>query len=86
MNDKQESDLTYRERKLDGIDPLPSDDSNALPKLNPGGYKVGITRRGNKVQIEFTSNTEYASIELYDSLEKSLRAGALNIKLGTSNS
>lgn len=65
----------------DGIGPEPPQVSKIVPQAVAGGYKVGIRRTGQAVEITLTSSNEYASIELYDSLVQSLRKGSLRLEL-----
>ena len=46
-----------------------------------GGCKVGIRRTGRIVEITLASHTEYASIELYDSLVQAIKEGSLRLSL-----
>lgn len=64
-----------------GTDPEPLQASDAISQATAGGYGVAIRRVGHSVQITLTSGTEYASIELYDSLVQSLEKGLLRIEL-----
>lgn len=64
-----------------GISPEPSRVPDAGPQVVAGGYKIGIRRTGPAVEITLTSGSEYASIELYDSLVQSLERGSLRLEL-----
>ncbi len=45
------------------------------------GYKIGIRRDGHAVEITLTAGDDYASIELYDSLVQSAKAGSLRLEI-----
>ncbi len=47
-----------------------------------GGVRVDVSRDGCMVQLSFSSNNEYASIELYDHLVRSIQGGSLRLDLG----
>lgn len=55
-----------------------------LPQAGAGGCKVAIRRTGQSVEITLTSSSEYASIELYDSLVRSVDRGSLRLELNLS--
>jgi hypothetical protein len=59
---------------------------NTTPQATASGYQVAIRRTGQAVEITLTSNNEYASIELYDSLVQSVRKGFLRLELKISHS
>jgi len=61
--------------------PGPLQVSNTASQAAAEGYGVAIRRVGQSVQITLTSGTEYASIELYDSLVQSIEKGFLRIEL-----
>lgn len=67
----------------DGIETPP--ESPRLPNVTPqaaaGGYSIGIRRTGTAVQITLTAGSEYASMELYDSLVRSAQSGCLRLEL-----
>ena len=67
----------------DGAGPAPSEvaKSGATPQAVASGYKVAVRRSGPAVTITLTSGSEYASIELYDSLIQALARGSLSLKL-----
>ena len=65
----------------DGIGPEPSQASKTIPQAVAGGYQVAIRRIGQAVEITLTSSNEYAGIELYDSLVRSLSKGSLRLEL-----
>lgn len=46
-----------------------------------GSYTVAIRRTGMAVTITLTTVSEYASIELYDSLVQSAESGCLRLEL-----
>jgi len=52
---------------------------NTLSQPGAGGVKVALRRSGQSVEITLTSNTEYASIEMYDMLKQSLENGSLHL-------
>ena len=64
-----------------GISPDPSQNPGAGPQAAAGGYKIAIRRTGPAVEITLTSFSEYASIELYDNLVRSLERGSLRLEL-----
>ena len=55
--------------------------SSAAPLAVAGGYSIGIRRTGAAVTITLTSSSEYASMELYDSLVQSVERGFLRLEL-----
>lgn len=69
-----------------GIGPEPSQISDTALQAVAGGYKIAIHRTSQAVQITLTSVDEYASIELYDSLVRSMRKGSLRLELKSSRS
>lgn len=48
-----------------------------------GGVEIGVRREGRLVQVLLTSESEYASIELYERLVHSIKNGSLDLKLGS---
>ncbi len=69
-----------------GLDPArPQGPGAALQDL-AGGCKVSVGRTGQAVVITLTSSSEYASIELYDSLIQSVERGSLRLDLKTARS
>lgn len=47
-----------------------------------GGCKLSVRRAGRMVEITLTFSNDYAAIELYDSLVRSVQKGCLRLKLG----
>lgn len=68
-------------RARSGTGPEPSPSLNAASQAVAGSHKIAIRRTGRSVEITLTSNNEYASIELYDSLVQSVEKGFLRIEL-----
>jgi len=64
-----------------GFSPEPSQVSNIAPQAVASGYQIAIRRTGQAVEITLTSGSEYASIELYDSLVQSMKKGSLRLEL-----
>lgn len=64
-----------------GMRPELPQTSNTPPQAAVSGYKIAIRRTGRSVEITLTSNDEYASIELYDSLVQSVGRGSLHLEL-----
>lgn len=67
----------------DGIETHPEHPKppGAAPKVAAGGYTIGIRRTGAAVAITLTSSSEYASMELYDSLVQSVERGFLRLEM-----
>lgn len=67
----------------DGIETPPERHQvpRSAPQAAAGGYTVGIRRTGASVQITLASGTEYAAMELYDSLVQSVERGFLRLEL-----
>ena len=65
----------------DGMRPEPAHVSRSATQAAAGGYTVGIRRTGAAVQITLTAGSEYASMELYDSLVRSAEKGCLRLDL-----
>ena len=67
----------------DGLETRP--EHSGLPSATPlavaGGYTIGIRRTGAAVTITLTSSSEYAGMELYDSLLQSIKAGHLRFEI-----
>jgi hypothetical protein len=53
---------------------------------NAAGLGVGIKRHGTEVTLTFYAGDEYTSIELYDSLMRSLENGKLDLNLSSQRS
>jgi hypothetical protein len=71
------------DRAGSGIDPAHPQVQGAAPQSLAGGCKVSVRRTGQAVVITLTSSSEYASIELYDSLVQSVERGCLRLELQT---
>ncbi len=69
-----------------GIDPTSPQAPGAAPQDLAGGYRISVGRTGQVVVITLTSSSEYASIELYDSLVQSVERGSLRLELKTAHS
>lgn len=67
------------EKPADGLD---RHDAGKTEALDDGGVRVEVRRDGCLVQLSFNSSNEYASIELYDHLVRSIQAGSLRLDLG----
>ena len=67
------------EKPADGLD---RHDAGKTEALDDGGVRVDVSRDGCVVRLSFSSNNEYASIELYDHLVRSIQAGSLRLDLG----
>lgn len=67
----------------DGIETPPARPQvpSVAPQAVAGGYTIGIRRSGVSVEITLTSASEYASMELYDSLVRSAEGGLLRLEL-----
>ncbi len=55
------------------------------PRLAPaaiGGFEVSVRRTGRVVEIALASSSDYAAIELYDTLVRSVQRGSLRLELG----
>lgn len=64
-----------------GTRPAPPQVPDTASQAVAGGYKIAIRRSGPSVEITLTSSSEYASIELYDSLVQSVSRGSLRLEL-----
>jgi hypothetical protein len=54
------------------------------PRLAPtaiGGCEVSVRRTGRVVEIALASSSDYATIELYDTLVRSVQKGSLRLEL-----
>ena len=71
------------DRAGSGIDPARPQVLGAALQDHAGGCKVAVRRTGQAVVITLTSSSEYASIELYDSLVQSVERGCLRLELKT---
>lgn len=67
----------------DGIETHPEHPRlpSAAPQAVAGRYTIGMRRTGAAVTITLTSASEYASMELYDSLVQSVERGVLRLEL-----
>lgn len=67
----------------DGIETPPERHQvpRSAPQAAAGGYTVGIRRTGAEVTITLTAASEYASMELYDNLVRSVESGSLHLEL-----
>lgn len=65
----------------DGNRAEPAQVSDAASHAVAGGYKIAIRRTGQSVEITLTSASEYASMELYDSLIQSVKGGCLRLDI-----
>ncbi len=65
----------------DGNRAEPAQVSDAASHAVAGGYKIAIRRTGQSVEITLTSASEYASMELYDSLIQSVKGGRLHLEI-----
>jgi len=72
-----------RQNGDDGIETHPEHPGphSTAPQAVAGGYTIGIRRTGAAVTITLTSSSEYASMELYDSLVQSVEQGSLRLEL-----
>lgn len=72
-----------RQNGDDGIETRPEHPGlpSAAPQAVAGGYTIGIRRTGAAVTITLTSSSEYAGMELYDSLVQSAERGSLRLEL-----
>ncbi len=64
-----------------GAAPEPTQAPHPAPAA-AGGCEVSVRRTGRVVEITLTSSNDYAAIELYDSLVRSVRKGSLRLELG----
>lgn len=64
-----------------GAAPEPTQALHPAPAV-AGGCKVSVRRTGQMVEITLTSSNDYAAIELYDSLVRSVQKGCLRLELG----
>lgn len=51
------------------------------PPAKKGDYTIGIRRIGELVEITLAAGSEYAAMELYDSLVQSAERGYLRLEL-----
>ncbi len=65
----------------DGIGDTQAHNPESASPSACNGYKIGIRRVGNAVEITLTSASDYASMELYDSLIQSAKNGWLRLEI-----
>ena len=89
-------ELTFRHRqppirdgsrmaRQDGDDGIETPPEHPRPpsasRATAGGYTIGIRRTGAAVTITLTAGSEYAGMELYDSLVRSAESGCLRLEM-----
>lgn len=55
--------------------------SEAAAQAPANGYSIAVRRNGPAVEITLTAGNDYASMELYDSLIRSIKAGHLRFEI-----
>ena len=59
----------------------PTQTSNAVTQVTANGYSIALRRNGRSVEITLTASNDYASMELYDSLIRSIKSGHLRFEV-----
>jgi hypothetical protein len=59
---------------------------NETPGTSSKKYQISLRRTGSKVEIELLFANEYASMEFYDSLVRSVSTGVLQFELALDQS
>lgn len=59
----------------------PTQTSSAVIKVAANGYSIALRRNGPSVEITLTAGNDYASMELYDSLIRSIKSGHLRFEI-----
>ena len=62
----------------------PTEASSTAPQA--AGYRIALRRNGSAVEITLTASDEYAGIELYDTLLRSVKSGHLRFELALARS
>ena len=58
----------------------PTQAPSPVPQV-PAGYRIGLRRNGQTVEITLTAGNDYAAMELYDTLLQSVKAGHLRFEV-----
>lgn len=64
----------------------PTQTANAATPVPANGYSIALRRHGPSVEITLTASNDYASMELYDSLIRSIKAGHLRFEIDVARS
>ena len=71
----------------DGERPGPARPTQAAgPAPQAAGYRITLRRNGPAVEITLTASSDYAGMELYDTLLQSVKSGRLRFELALARS
>ncbi len=59
----------------------PTQASEVATQVPANGYSIALRRNGPSVEITLTASNDYASMELYDSLIRSIKSGHLRFEI-----
>ena len=59
----------------------PTQAAGTAPQATANGYRVALRRVGPSVEITLTASNDYAGMELYDSLMRSVKSGHLRFEI-----
>lgn len=59
----------------------PAQAAGAAPQAAAGGFRIALRRRGPAVELTLTASDDYAGMELYDSLLRSIKSGHLRFDI-----
>ena len=59
----------------------PTQTSSAITPAAANGYSIALRRNGPSVEITLTAGNDYAGMELYDSLIRSIKSGHLRFEI-----
>lgn len=62
----------------------PTQESSTAPQA--AGYRIALRRNGPAVEITLTAGNDYAAMELYDTLLRSVKSGHLRFELALARS
>ncbi len=72
--------MTQHDGERNGpVEPNPA--SGTASQAAANGYRIALRRVGRSVEITLTAGNDYASMELYDSLLKSMKSGHLRFEI-----
>ncbi len=77
--------LTQHDSERDGP-AQPAQASSTAPQAAANGYRIALRRNGASVEITLTASNDYAGMELYDSLLKSVKSGHLRFEIALARS
>lgn len=59
----------------------PTQTSSPVTQVAANGYSIALRRNGPSVEITLTAGNDYASMELFDSLIRSIKSGHLRFEI-----